>query len=242
MAVSMSISAAAFERAQTSELENWVKDAGNARRVLHELLEHSTPAGPLRRMAGQRTFDRGLEVGIGCYGLGFLGVHLADRVSAIDGIDPLPRLELRLADPALQRYVDEIRGRVRYLRAMAEAIPMPTAAYDLVSCVNVVDHAKDPQAILREIDRVLRPGGLLVFGVSTLSLAGDVKWRVSRRLRPDDWHFLAHPHTYQWRAADRLVRSVRGRVLWSTPLTPALRLAGRGRMSFWLIEKASERF
>jgi hypothetical protein len=56
-------------------------------------------------------------------------------------------------------------------------------------------------------------------------------------MRPNEWHFLAHPHTYQWTAADRLVRTVPGRVLWNNRPTWRQRTVGKGRMSSWIIEK-----
>lgn len=182
---------------------------------------------------------RGLEVGVGPYSIGLLGVHLPDRVRRIEAVDPLPRLEVKVADAALRAEVTRIRARVNYIRAQGEMLPLCSEAYDLVSCINVVDHAEDPARILAEIYRVLTPGGLFIFGVNTLSLAGELKWRVLRRMRPQEWLFVAHPHTFTWRRADRMLRAamVNSRVLWYNKPARWQRLAGHGRMSFWIVQK-----
>ena len=38
-------------------------------------------------------------------------------------------------------------------------IPVPDAHYDLVLCTQVMEHVPDPEAVLREFHRVLKPGG-----------------------------------------------------------------------------------
>jgi SAM-dependent methyltransferase len=37
--------------------------------------------------------------------------------------------------------------------------PLPSESVDIVLCTKVVEHAPDPQAILNEVARLLRPGG-----------------------------------------------------------------------------------
>lgn len=39
------------------------------------------------------------------------------------------------------------------------AIPVPDASYDLVLCTQVLEHVPDPEAVLREFHRVLKPSG-----------------------------------------------------------------------------------
>lgn len=227
-----------FSAAQAAELGNWQGRAADPAHIRHELDEHAGVERPLRDLCGGGMFERGLEVGIGPYSLGFLATHFADKVARIDGLDPLPRLDVRVSDAALQGRVDEIRRRVNYIQAQAESMPVATTGYDIVSCINVVDHAQNPAGILKEIDRVLRPGGLLVFSVSTLSAVGERLWQHRRRKNPTEWLFVAHPHTFQWAAADELVSRIPGVTLWND--CPALpqRLAGHGRMSFWIRRKS----
>jgi 2-polyprenyl-3-methyl-5-hydroxy-6-metoxy-1,4-benzoquinol methylase len=233
----MSISTQQFAQAQEQELVNWEKDISNVTRILYELVEHSALAGPLRKHLPPFSHVEALEVGVGCFGLGFLAPHLFDRMDGIDGVDPLPRLEIDVPDPALQTYIDELRGRVNYVQTAGEQLPFASESYDLVACINVVDHARSPESILREIHRVLRPGGLFGFSVSTLSTLGELKWKFNRRRRPHDWLFLAHPHTYQWSRADALLRSLFPKVLWCDRPSWTKRVAGHGRMSYWVLQK-----
>lgn len=230
-----------FEQAQGAELGHWARHTDEDDYIRYELVEHSEVARPLRGLCGERVFGAGLGVGVGPYCLGFLGVHLRDRVRQIDAVDPLPRLELRVADSALRAEVDEIRGRVNYIRARGESIPVRSEAYGIVACVNVVDHAENPSQILAEMYRVLKPGGLFVFGVNTLSVAGELKWRLARAVRPREWFFVAHPHMFTWRRAERALRNaVRGsRMLWSNKSTRWRRVVGHRRMSFWIVAKGA---
>jgi ubiquinone/menaquinone biosynthesis C-methylase UbiE len=43
--------------------------------------------------------------------------------------------------------------------ASAEQIPYPDASFDVVVCDNVLEHLEHPAIVLREVARVLRPGG-----------------------------------------------------------------------------------
>lgn len=47
------------------------------------------------------------------------------------------------------------------------ALPFGAAEFDLVLCISVLQHFEDPRAVIRELTRVLKPGGTLV--VATLN-------------------------------------------------------------------------
>lgn len=96
---------------------------------------------------------RVVEVGSGAHGL----VFFFASTRAV-GVDPLAWQYASLF-PAWQR-------RVPTVAAAGERLPFPDASIDVALCDNVVDHAEDPARIVREIARVLAPGGLLYFTVN----------------------------------------------------------------------------
>jgi len=62
----------------------------------------------------------------------------------------------------------------------AEATGLPDASFDLVLCTQVIEHCMNPWAAVREIHRILKPGGYLVVSA------------------PHVWFFHPHP-TDHWR-------------------------------------------
>jgi len=51
---------------------------------------------------------------------------------------------------------------VKKVNVDREPLPYPDAAFDVVTCSEVIEHLENFRALLREAHRVLRPGGLLV--------------------------------------------------------------------------------
>jgi ubiquinone/menaquinone biosynthesis C-methylase UbiE len=94
-------------------------------------------------------------VDIGC-GPG-VAVRYAARVGAIvTGVDPAPVM-LRVA-----KLLTRQRAKVRYVEGAAEAIPLPEGSASVVWSIATVHHWSDIDAGLREVRRVLLPGGRLV--------------------------------------------------------------------------------
>jgi 2-polyprenyl-3-methyl-5-hydroxy-6-metoxy-1,4-benzoquinol methylase len=62
-------------------------------------------------------------------------------------------------------HITRLRG-MRYgldlapINAAGEALPFPDAHFDVVMCVDVLEHVRDPEALVAEISRCLKPGGL----------------------------------------------------------------------------------
>lgn len=136
----------------------------------------SLPGGePFERVFGGWQRDRLRELGRN------LGLETDDdldawcaRQSAVEiGAGPYPALAAApgwrravAVDPLAAGYAAEglLAGAARhvvYMEAPGERVPLPTASADLVIIENALDHVSDPAAVLREISRLLRPGGLL---------------------------------------------------------------------------------
>ncbi|MEM8490007.1 MAG: bifunctional 2-polyprenyl-6-hydroxyphenol methylase/3-demethylubiquinol 3-O-methyltransferase UbiG [Pseudomonadota bacterium] len=96
---------------------------------------------------------------LGCAG-GFMSEALDDRGAQVTGIDPaVQAIEAARAHAALQRTPRSIRYDV----GTGEALPYDDGSFDIVVCVDVLEHVADLAQVCLEIARVLKPGGCLCF-------------------------------------------------------------------------------
>lgn len=87
------------------------------------------------------------------------------RVTAVDPL--LDVYEIVLAHHGLDRLPGILPARA--IVAPAEELDqhVPPAAFDLAFCANALDHVEDPPAVVEQIARSVRPGGLFAMRVST---------------------------------------------------------------------------
>ena len=110
----------------------------------------------------------------------------------------LPGSEKVAVDPLNTYYAsDENLTELRkpdvdYVAAGGEDVPLDSERYDLVIMENCIDHTHDPIAVMGEIYRLLRPGGVLYLTVNGRSRPGYWMHRMLARLALDP----GHPHTY----------------------------------------------
>jgi len=79
----------------------------------------------------------------------------------------------------------QVPGRARFVRGLGEEIPLRSGSVDAVLCKGALDHFMDPDLTVREIARVLRPGGRAVIALAnygSLSCALG-RWRDRGRTR-----------------------------------------------------------
>lgn len=111
----------------------------------------------IRAAIGFRGDTRVLDVGCG------LATVLATLPGTRVGLDHLAREYAALLPPP---------PGVVMLAAAAEALPFGEATFDVVVCSNALDHFNDPATALREVHRVLCPGGWLVLTCEVADATG----------------------------------------------------------------------
>lgn len=131
--------------------------------------------GPLQ---GKRVLDAGA-------GDGRLAVELVAAGARVVALDA----SVAMLREASRRRVPE-GGALLPVGGRLEALPFPDATFDLVVAMTVLCFVEDPSAALRELARVVLPGGRVVLG----ELGRWSAWATVRRLRG----FLGHP---LWRRA-----------------------------------------
>lgn len=145
------------ELAKFSELAHRWWDPNSEFKPLHDI-------NPLRldwidracQLAGKRVVD------VGCGG-GILAESMAARGALVTGID--------LAEKALgvaRLHLLEAGGKVDYRHVAAEqlAVEQP-AAYDVVTCLEMLEHVPDPASTVSACATLVKPGGHVFF--STIS-------------------------------------------------------------------------
>ena len=78
-----------------------------------------------------------------------------------DGVTELVLTEPE--EPMAKRLEQKAAGRATVVRAPAEALPFPDDSFDTAVATLVLCTVSDPERALAEIDRVLKPGGKLLF-------------------------------------------------------------------------------
>ena len=161
-----------------------------------DLVMRQTQLEEYRREVVGAATGRVLEVGVGS-GLNF--PFYGKQVEIVFGIDPSPRL-LAIA----RRRAAASGVRAELLQGSATAIPLADNTIDTVVMTWTLCSIPDPLVALREMRRVLKPGGKLVFAEHGLSPEPGIgRWQ--HRLTPIWCHVAGGCHLD--RKMDDLIRS-----------------------------------
>ena len=107
-------------------------------------------------LSGLRVLD------VGCGG-GILSEALAERGASVLGID--------LAESALQAAEAHRAGQaVEYRLESSRETAARGEVFDVVTCMEMLEHVADPAAVLRDIHALLKPGGWVFFSTINRTL------------------------------------------------------------------------
>jgi SAM-dependent methyltransferase len=111
-----------------------------------------------RRLSLDRVHDV-LDVGCGIGHWGQLLANVLPRAARVQGVDRDP---LWVEKASSRAAALNLADRFSYQVSVAETLPFADASFDLVTCQTVLIHMPDPAAVVGEMVRVARPGGLVL--------------------------------------------------------------------------------
>jgi len=108
---------------------------------------------------GEGSLGRQQILEVGCGG-GLICEELARRGAQMVGIDPSSGA-LETARTHAQE--QGLTQKIHYQQGYAESLPYEDGQFSRIVCFDVLEHVSDLQATIKEIARVLAPGGVFVF-------------------------------------------------------------------------------
>ncbi|MCC6314935.1 MAG: methyltransferase domain-containing protein [Thermomicrobiales bacterium] len=144
--------------AQSEPTSGWAQMA--ERYAAYAVAKNRPYARQLVELAPPQQGERVLDVATGP------GVVAVEAARAIPGLDVLATDREAIWEPYVARLAAEAGvGEIPFRAMPAEALDLPDASFDLVYCEFGLMFVPDPVAALREMRRVLRPGGRLAVAV-----------------------------------------------------------------------------
>lgn len=134
----------------------------------------------LRPLAGKKIVDIGA-------GFGESSVYFALQGASVTCTDLSPQM-VATARRLAQRYGVSIEG----IACPAERLLLPSGAFDVAYVANTIHHVSNKQALLEEVRRVLKPGGIFIsIDPLTYNPVIDVYRRMATQVRTQDEYPLS---------------------------------------------------
>jgi ubiquinone/menaquinone biosynthesis C-methylase UbiE len=140
---------------QRKERALWDKQAGSYDQRTLTRFETAYDQSIERTIAALEPGDRVLEIGCGT---GIITLGVAPHVESVVGTDISPEMIAVARSKAQSRDADNVRFRV----ADGYELPFDTESFDAVLVFNTLHIVKEPDSLLKEARRLLKPGRPLI--------------------------------------------------------------------------------
>jgi 2-polyprenyl-6-hydroxyphenyl methylase/3-demethylubiquinone-9 3-methyltransferase len=129
-----------------------------------------------------------LALDVGCGG-GLLAEEIARLGCRVTGIDPSTN-SLATA----RTHATGAGLAIDYQQGAGEALPFEPGSFDIVFCCDVLEHVSSVAAVVGEIARVLKPGGVFLYDTINRTLVS----KVAVIKLPQEWLKMAPPNFHLW--------------------------------------------
>ena len=110
-------------------------------------------------ISGKKVLDVACGEGYGTY-------QMANVASEVIGIDN----DQATIDHAATKYK---RSNIQYLNASITQIPLPDYSYDVIVCLETLEHIEEHDQALKELKRLLKPEGILIISTPNTETYSD---------------------------------------------------------------------
>lgn len=135
---------------------------------------------------------------VGCGG-GFTCEFIAKKGAFVSGIDQSQKCIIKA-----EEHANNSECKINYIQGLAEEIPFRNSTFDIVTCVDVLEHVANLPQTVSEIHRVLKPNGLFLFDTINRNFKSKfiMIWLLENLLKEipqgvHDWHKFIQPKELQ---------------------------------------------
>jgi 2-polyprenyl-6-hydroxyphenyl methylase/3-demethylubiquinone-9 3-methyltransferase len=145
-----------LDRAEIAKFDGVVADWWNPKGIYKSLHD----INPLRvEFIADRTGLKGRRILDVACGVGLLSEAMAHAGARVTGIDMAPRVL-----EAARRHTRQSQLCITYVNSTVEALAEASKTrFDVVSCMELLEHVPDPASVVAACSRLTRPGGDLFF-------------------------------------------------------------------------------
>lgn len=104
---------------------------------------------------------------LGC-GDGSLTYLIAKKGGIVTGVDN-NELGIEFAKENLKNTKNYEKLKYDFVVASAYELPFPDKSFDIIACCEVIEHVQDPEKLIREAHRVLKPSGKFILSQRVIS-------------------------------------------------------------------------
>ena len=97
--------------------------------------------------------------------------------------------------PSVQ-FAQKTFKHITFRTAPAEKLPFKTKSFDIVTCLEMLEHVENPNIVLKEIKRVLKKGGIAIILLPQETLLFQTIWWLWTRLKGKVWNHAHFQHFY----------------------------------------------
>lgn len=178
-----------------------VREGRTSSEWFHEHLDAA--AEIIEFLSGDGIGLTGLDVAdVGCGdGIIDLGLALKSSPARLIGFDIVPtNVEHLLALARREGIVEKLPSQLEFQQCEPRRLPADAESFDAVVSWSTFEHVVDPSAVLAEIHRVLRPGGLLMIQV----------WPLFHSQHGSHlWQYFPQGFVHLFRSREELISAVR---------------------------------